>query len=183
MSYACEIDGQMPSRSVPLSVRVSDDDAAFLAAFEAPGATTPSEKLRAILAAARRRHLGARDFTDCAVLIEDMLRPAERRLRDAQRQAGRRSDFVFKLYEHMPEIMAEMIAASPTTDDGIDGLKRFEVALADQVFAVIEEILDLGLTSRSRSYDPDLIKDRLSPVLEIVELLKIARDQSHGGAR
>ena len=50
----------MPRR-IPLSVRITDADAAFLAQYKAEGATTPSEKLRALLADARRDAEGATD--------------------------------------------------------------------------------------------------------------------------
>jgi len=164
-------------RNVPLSVRVSDDDAAFLAKFEAPGANTPSEKLRAILSAARQRQEGARDFNGYARVVEDMLRPAHQRVRTVQREVGIRSHFVSKLYERMPELLAELVASAPEPGQDAEALRNFESTLADQMFALIEEILDMGLTSRSRTYDPDLIREKLPPLLEILDLLKISQDQ------
>lgn len=165
-------------KSIPLSVRISDADAAFLAMYQAEGATTPSEKLRAILAAARRRHDGARDFDGCSSVVEDMLRPAIHRVRNAQRDAGLRSDLVFKIYDRMPELVAELVAAAP--EDAQDGpaLRKFERALADQVFALMEEILDMGLTSRSRTFDPELIKEKLAPILEILELVRLSQQRT-----
>lgn len=167
-------------RSIPLSVRINDADAAFLARLDVPDAKTPSDKLRAILKAARRREEGARDFAGCAELVQDMLRPAVHRLREAQRKAGIRSEFVLKVYERMPELMAELIAAAPGSKEDDETLARFERAVADQVFSMIEEILDFGLTSRSRSYDPNLIKERLEPIIEILNLIKLSREQSKG---
>ncbi len=175
----------MPA-SIPLSVRITDDDAAFLAEFEAQGARTPSEKIRAILASARRHHQGARDFARCVEISEDILRPSAHRVRMAQRDAGVRSDFVLRLYERMPELMAELISAAPVNGDETEPgqsrqmLEKFEAALADQIFALIEEILDMGLTSKSRSYNPELIKSRLAPIYEILELLKAARQREKG---
>lgn len=168
------------SRSVPLSIRISDDDAAFLAAMDSPNAKTPSEKMRAILAAARRRHEGANDFAGCAEVVEDMLRPGLHRLREAQREASIRSDLVMRLYERMPELMAELVTSAPAPDGGPDALKQFEAAVADQVFAMIEEVLDMGLTSRSRSYNPNLVKEKLPPILEVVDLIRLSRQHTKG---
>lgn len=170
-------------RSVTLSVRVSDDDAAFLAGFEVPGAHTPSEKLRAILTSARLRQEGTRDFDGCARVMEEMLRPGVQKLRSAQREAGVRSHFLMKLYERVPELVADLVASVPEPDGAPEALRRFEAAVAEQVFAVIEEILDMGLTSRSRTYDPDLIRQKLVPILEVLELLKLAsrkKEESDG---
>ncbi len=166
-------------KSVPLSVRISDDDAAFLARFEAPGAKTPSEKLRAILAAARERDEGARDFTGCANMVTQMLRPGLGRLRRAQRAADTRSEFVLRLYERMPELMAELMSAAPEAEQDREALERLENSLADQLFAMIEEILDMGLTSRSRTYNPSLVRQRLTPILEILELINL-RERKQG---
>lgn len=166
-------------KSVPLSVRISDDDAAYLAQFEAPGATTPSEKLRAILAAARERDEGAQDFAGCANVVAEMLRPAMGHVRRAQREAGLRSELVLRVYERMPELMAELLSAAPETENGRRALEDLERRIADQIFAMMEEILDMGLTSQSRCYSPNLIGERLTPILEILALINL-REQRKG---
>ncbi|WP_421723991.1 hypothetical protein [Bauldia sp.] len=163
-----------------MSVRVSDDDAAFLAAYTTPGANTPSEKVRAILTAARRQHEGARDFVGCAELVTDMLRPGVGRLRELNHEIGTRSDFLMKVYERLPELMAELVTAVPGPEADLEALKKFEAAVADQVFAMVEEVLELGLTTRSRSYDPELVKRRLDPILEVLELIKLSKQQTKG---
>lgn len=167
-------------RSVPLSVRVSDEDAAFLARYEAPDAKTPSEKVRAILTSARRQFEGQNDFAGCAEVMEDMLRPGLHRLREAQREAGMRSDFVMKLYERLPELVAELVVSVPEPEAGREGLERFESSLADPVFAMIEEIVDLGLTNRSRSFDSTLVRERLAPILELLKLIDQSRQDAKG---
>ena len=49
------------SKSVPLSVRVSPDDARFISQIDIAGAATPSDKVRALLADARKRREGFSD--------------------------------------------------------------------------------------------------------------------------
>jgi len=49
-------------KSVPVSVRLEPGEAAFLAGLEIGDAHTHSEKLRAIIAAARQRQLGTEDY-------------------------------------------------------------------------------------------------------------------------
>ncbi|MEM7170780.1 MAG: hypothetical protein AAF530_11460 [Pseudomonadota bacterium] len=163
------------AKSIPLSVRISDKDAEFLASFDAEGAHTPSEKLRAILATARRRHEVGRDFDSCSTVVEDLLRPSLHRVRNAQREVGLRSDFVFKIFDRMPEMMAELMAAASDTAKDEKALRAFEGSLAEQLFALMEEVLDMGLTSRSRTYDPELIKQRLPPILEVLNLIKLSQ--------
>ena len=50
----------MSSKSTPLSFRVSDEDAEFLAGLQLPGAVTPSEKLRVLVTRARMEHASQR---------------------------------------------------------------------------------------------------------------------------
>jgi len=162
-------------KSVPISVRLSEGDVEFLARFEAPGAITPSEKLRSILSDARKRHEGTEDVEDSQDLVREMLRPSERALRKLQRSENVRSDFVMKLYERLPEILAELMAGVPGQVEGGAGLREFEARLAEEMFSLIEEVFDLGLTSQGRTYDPTLIRDRLKPVLEILKLYEISQ--------
>ena len=167
----------MPT-SIPLSVRITDEDAEFLATYDAPGARTPSEKIRSLLAAARKRKEGAQDFAAGVELVEDMMRPALHAVRTAQATTATRSEFVLRLYERIPELVAELVSAHPESDP--ESLTDFEARLADVIFALIEEILDMGLTSKSRSYDPALIRKRMDPILEILELLRVARKNEKG---
>ena len=158
-------------KSIPISVRLSDDDVAFLASYEVQGARTPSDKLREILKAAREREKGIQDVSSCEDLLRSMARPAEKGLRQLQRETGIRSDLVIKLYERLPEMFAELIASAPGPAGEEKDLRRFEADLSAELFSLIEEIFDLGLTSPSRTYDPELMERRLKPILEIARIL------------
>lgn len=158
-------------KSIPISVRLSDDDVAFLAGYEVQGARTPSDKMREILKAAREREEGVQDVAACEDLLQTMVRPAEKGLRQLQRESGIRSDFVMKLYERLPEMVAELIASAPGADGDKQDLVRFEAALSAELFSLIEEIFDLGLTTPSRTYDPGLMDKKLEPILEVARLL------------
>ena len=171
------------SKSIPLSVRITADDATFLAELEIADAITPSDKLRAILADARQRASGSDDVASALALMERMLRPVLHRLMAAQREQGLRSDFVLELYERLPELFAGMLAAGAAVSGGATGMRKWEAGIADQVFAFIEEMLRLGLVSQTRAYNETLIRDRLKPSLEILRLLETASNTSEGEAR
>lgn len=167
----------MPT-SVPLSLRITNEDAEFLAKFEAKDARTPSEKVRAILANARRQHQGTQDLSQCLDNIQDLTRPGLHAVRTSQADLGIRSDFVVKLYEKIPEILAELIAAKIELGDSkkqAKSLKTLEYTLAKEVFGLIEEIISMGFTSKSRSFDPKLIRSCMEPIIEIVELQQMMK--------
>ena len=41
----------------------------------------------------------------------------------------------------------------------------------------IPEILDLGLTKQGRTYDGQLVQNRLQPILEVSELIRLSKSQ------
>lgn len=169
-------------KTTPLSVRVDDDDAAFLAGLDIADARTPSEKLRALLRAERRRQEGIDDPLEAVDFFRDTLQPAKRRIRQLETKAGTRSDFLMKLYDRLPEIAG---AAYSGPDEKVKApsktLLAFENEILDNVFALIQETLELGLTTRNRCYDVTAIEKRLTPVLEILELINISKQRRMGG--
>ncbi|MEM9494913.1 MAG: hypothetical protein AAGA09_02825 [Pseudomonadota bacterium] len=168
-------------KTASLSVRVDDDDAAFLAALEIEDARTPSEKLRALLHAERRRQEGVHDPVEAADMFRDLLKPAKRGVRRREMSAEQRSDFLAKLYERLPEIAGGAFAGPDARSKDLAGaLKKFEAEMLDEVFAFIQETLELGLTTRARCHDPAAFEKRLAPVLEILELMNMSRKRRKG---
>jgi hypothetical protein len=162
------------SKTVPLSVRITDDDATFLTSLDIADAKTPSEKLRAILARERRRSEGTQDPVAAVDLVQDMLRPAHRRVRRCE-EDGRRSDLVHKAYGRVPEI-AGLLMAGPASDDP-RSLAEFESRLAEKIASLSRDFMELGLFSHSRCYGDEAVKQNLPSLIELVELLSISNDR------
>ncbi len=168
-----------------LSVRVSSDDAAFLAELDIEDAVSPSEKLRALLHAEQRRQQGGHDVVEATYMFRDMLRASARLNRRIELMTGLRSNFLTKIYDRIPEIVA--IAYTGVDMDAnedekvlVDAARKFENALLDYIFEFVQETVELGLTTKNRCYDPDAINDRLTPVLEILDLIKLTKDKQKG---
>lgn len=161
----------MSGKTVPLSVRVSDEDAVFLASLEIDDAVTPSEKLRAILQDTRRRHTGLKDASEGGLLMREMATPARRNVRWQEGKLKKKSDLVLKLYERVPDIMARLIAG-PDVGDDPENLIQFERELTDQIAVLLKDFIALGLTSPVRVYAEDDFLSEMKPVIELVELLR-----------
>lgn len=159
-------------KSIPLSVRVSEEDAAFLARYESPGAVTPSEKLRALVSEARRRAEGAGDFSDCAELFREMFGPAVRRIGEANLALGVRSELVGKFAGWLAEAAAQLVTSLGDGGVTLADLRRLEAGVADRQAALLEDFLRLGVTSTAPCYDPGLVRKRLSVILELAALAK-----------
>ncbi len=161
----------MPGKTVPLSVRVSDEDAAFLANLEFEDAVTPSEKLRALLHEAQRRHAGLQDASEGGLILRDSAQPARRVVRRLEGKLKQKSDLVLKLYERVPDIMARLIAGPEDKKDP-ESLKAFEKELTDQICVVMKDLLVLGLSSPVRVYGEENFKAEIGPVVDLVELIR-----------
>ncbi len=169
-------------KSATLSVRVDDDDAAFLAGLDLADARTPSEKLRALLRAEKQRQEKGGDRVEATDMFADMLQHARRRIRKIETEEGVRSEFLAKVYDRLPEIMAAaFVGPEEKAKDQKASIVRFETETLSHAFVFIQEILDLGLTTQNRCYDPAAIETRLEPVLEIVELINLARERRKKG--
>ena len=168
-------------KSTSLSVRVNDDDAMFLATLQIGDAKTPSEKLRALLRSERRRQEGTRDAVEAADMVKDLLQPARRRVRALQSEAGVRSDLLKKVYDGIPEIAGLALVGPGQGGPGTpEDLKAFERLVVDEVFNLVQDLMELGLTPKNRVLDVDTVGERIDSVLEFIELINIAKKRKKG---
>jgi hypothetical protein len=172
----------MPGKTVPLSVRISDEDASFLARLDIEGAVTPSEKLRALLTSERRLREGGGDPADAEEMLEDLCRPARRRLRRAEKATGQRSEVAQKLYDRVPKLAALALTGPPQNKDASPdkALADWEGQWVELALALCEDLLHVGLVSDPRSFNKHKIKENLAPIIELAELVKIADKQGKG---
>ncbi len=167
----------MPNKTVPVSVRLPEDDAHFLARLTLEGAETASEKLRALISDARRRQHGTEEYPAALKLAQESMAPTLRIIRNSERGHGMHSELISRLGEWLPDCMAYLVASNgAATDLDDEELKDIERGLAERVFVLIQSILQMGVTRRSPCYDPSVIDERLDPVMDLAGV--IARTRS-----
>ena len=172
----------MPGKTVPLSVRVSDEDARFLASLDIEGAVTPSEKLRALLTSERRLREGGGDAADAEEMLEDLCRPAKRRIRKAEQATGKRSEVAQRLYDRVPKLAALALVGPTLSEEGeaADELDKWETRWIELTLSLCEDLLHFGLVSEPRSFSGRAMREHLSPIIELADLIKIADKQAKG---
>lgn len=169
----------MAPKSVPISFRISPDVAAFIAHLEMGEATTPSEKIRELIARAQRDHASRRTFKESAAVNREALTSSLANLQEAERELERHSELIRVLYDWLPEAMAILITAAPSADGqpSLPNLQRLERDLADRSVRLLESILRMAVTRQVDAYDPDLLSGRLDRVLELSALIAGQRDR------
>ncbi|NKB60099.1 MAG: hypothetical protein GKS00_27625 [Alphaproteobacteria bacterium] len=168
----------MPGKSVSLSVRLSPEEAAFLATYKSEGATTLSEKLRAIISEARQRRAGSESYAECLGFTEELLAPSMHRLREAESAEGMHSELLLNFVHWLPDIVATSMVNVPEAADAdaAERLEKLEAAIAKRIFVLIEQVLRLGVTGESPCYDPAIIAQRMPAIIKLNDIIKHSCD-------
>jgi hypothetical protein len=163
-------------RSVAVSARIPIEDAEFISQLQVEGARTPSDKLRSVIAEARRRHEGARDYGECLTLMRDLLTPTQARWRTAELAANAHSEPLGQLLEWLPDIAAFLMsgAADLPADPAPGRMQAFERGATERTFRLIEAMLRMGVTPRCPCYDPGAIIDRVDAILALSKAIDAA---------
>lgn len=174
----------MAGKSIPLSVRISDDDASFLAGLSLPGATTPSEKIRALLTKARTDAEGGQDYEAALIRVRDWLEPTSQQLRSREMTTRQRSELIADTLYWLPDLMAFLMAGpEPSTKKGDEGLKAFEAGVADRIFRFIEAVLRLAVTEKAPCYDPGIVSEGVRGALELTGVILTRRNTPEGNKK
>jgi hypothetical protein len=166
----------MNAKMVNIGARVPQQDAEFISNLTIEGAKTPSDKVRAIIAEARRRHQGSDDFNACFDLANNMLAAFTARTRQLEMEHGIHSEMVTRTLEWLPDMVAYVMSSKQTLKDGsAKGLIRVEKGVADRVFRLMESVLQMSVTQRCPCYDKNAVQDRIDPVLDLARVIEGTR--------
>lgn len=163
----------MPSKTVPFSFRISQEDAEYISGIKIEGATTPSEKFRAILSEMRQRETVKNDYQGCLKMVQRIMSDAIENIRKAELGNSMHSELVTRGFEWLPEIIAFLVS-SVTAGEEKDSKKMLldmEHGFADRLFRQFEAVLQLGTIRTCRCYNQDAIHDRLEPILHLSKII------------
>ena len=173
----------MSGKSIPLSVRVSDEDAEFLAALQIDGAVTPSEKLRALIARSRGEATEGRSFEASLARLRAQLEPTAQLLRTREMEQRGRSQLILEVMQALPDLGALLVAGpAPAARSKAEDLIAFERSVADRVFRLIEAVLRLAVTEKSPCYNPDVVTQGAVGTLELSRVILSSRLRTQPGS-
>lgn len=163
-------------KSIPISVRISQDEAETLARMRIPGATTPSEKLRALITEAHHRMQGPADYVESITQVQQWLAPLFESVLLAESRYDQHSDIVALLREWLPDFLAQVRLVgngSSVSEAGLTlaELRSLEKGIADRLFRLIERVFQLALISRCHCYDAELITKRMEVIQQLAAII------------
>ncbi|MDX1407166.1 MAG: hypothetical protein R3330_03505 [Saprospiraceae bacterium] len=168
----------MSAKMVQIGARIPQEDAEFISQLKVNGATTPSDKVRAIIAEARRRQQGAQDYQAGLNMMNELLGPVITHVRQLELKQQVHSELVSRTLEWLPEVLAFAVSSTSGLQDDkdVNALGHFEQSLADRVFRLMESILQMGVTQRCPCYDRRTILDRIDPILDLTRVINQTRN-------
>ena len=169
------IGGALTVQMQTVSARLPSDDLEWLSALDLPGAVTPSDKLRALIAQMRKQYEGALDYSACLAWLRDLLAPFIIELRGVEHRERIHSAAVSAIIAWAPQIMATMLSARDFGEDGAARAHEVEDALVQSCFRLVIALLRLGVTPAAECYTPDVIEKHLPRIIELVQLITANR--------
>ena len=157
---------------IPISVRISQEDADFIAELTIEGANTPSEKIRELLTQARLAHSQTHDYSTALAAQEQFFQVARRDVLHAEKEWGIHSHIVARLFEQLPDLAATLAADLPENAQAAD-LKRYECELMRRIVRLTDSILQLAVTGKGAAYD-DTVLQQLENTLKLAKIVQQA---------
>lgn len=160
----------MPNANrIPLSVRISQEDADFIAQLQFDGASTPSEKVRELLKQARLAHTEQKNYDGVLTSSEQLLATARHEILTYEKELGVHSHIVARIFEALPDLMATMVADFPKTCNKAE-LVDFEKQAMWRIVRLMDSILQLAITGKGAGYD-DTVLNELDNSLALANLI------------
>ena len=159
---------------IPISVRISQEDADFIAELKIEGANTPSEKIRELLTQARLAHSQTHDYSTALAAQEQFFQVARRDVLHAEKEWGIHSHIVARLFEQLPDFAATLAADLPENAQAAD-LKRYECELMRRIVRLTDSILQLAVTGKGAAYD-DTVLQQLENTLKLAKIVQQASE-------
>ncbi|NNK01139.1 MAG: hypothetical protein HKP58_12080 [Desulfatitalea sp.] len=156
-----------------ISARISHEDAEFLSQMKINGAETPSDKLRGLIAEARRRHNTSLDYAGSLQMLHELIFPIIQQVRQKEVDHQVHSEVISRLSEWVPDTLAFLISFFPQTksQDDLQNLLQLEQGLVKRLFLLLEAFLQLAISSHCPCYEPDTIQKRIRPVLDLCGII------------
>ncbi len=161
------------TKSVQISFRISHDAAEFLSGLDVEGAKTPSDKMRAILEEYRKKHSQIKEFIGCYKFLQEQLAPVTEVIRKAEFDHKKHSEILARTLDWLPDLFAFLVSSVLANEEEIleENILEVEKGVADRVFRIMENYLQMGITEKCPCYDPNLLSDQMKPILEIMDVL------------
>jgi len=160
------------TKTVPISIRISHQDAEFIANLQMADALTLSDKIRAIIKEVRTQKEKVDDYQSYLLLAKNKLNNVSDLIKIFEREGKQYSMFINLFQDWLTETFAFLAAfGTPKISEEVN-LEPLEAGIARRVFRLLEAVLRMGVTNEAPCYDKKIIHRGLAPLLELTEIIQ-----------
>ncbi len=159
----------MSVQRIPLSVRISQEDADFISEVRIGDANTPSEKIRELLKQARLAHTQEQDYAGALASVERFLQAAKHHVLQAEQAHGVHSSVLARLFELLPDLLATLIADADADADK-QALQVYEEKVMRRIVRLTDAVLQLAVIGKGAAYDDNVLK-HLDNTLQLAQVV------------
>ncbi len=162
-----------------VSVRIPEDDLAWLTGLDMPQANSPSDKIRRLISEARSRASVEGDYLSCVAQMRDALHSFHEGLQMQEHALQMHSEVLALLVSQLPELMAALATALPAEiKPSADNARQMEAQLATRTMRLLLSLLRLGVARNAPAYDAKLFDQYLPEIDELVRLMNTSRQSA-----
>lgn len=158
-----------------LSARLPIEDVEWLASIEIPGATTASDKLRALVARSRQLQESTADFQTSLAWARELVAPLLADIGAFEHREGVHSEAVRLIAEAAPQLMALLLSGRNLANNGRQNALQLEERLITRSMQLATALLRLSVTPSSPCYDPAGLDRQVLPMIELSNVVNSAR--------
>ncbi len=157
-------------KTIPLSVRITHEDAEFIAKLDIDGAKTPSDKIRAILKDKRNSDLSGNDYSEVLTNIENYLLPISRQIKQVQHDENTYSQVIEPIRDSIADLLAYFISSGKNVENILD-CQEFENELMERVSRLFERTIHLGIIQSTNNTRKNIFRNKLNSYIQLLRLL------------
>lgn len=161
-----------------VSARIPTEDLQWLATLQVQGASTPSDKLRALVAQLRRQHEGSLEYGASLQWMQDLVAPFATALGAFEHRQGKHSEVVRLISDWVPQLMALLVSENTLGREPLRRAQEIEEKLTARSIQLLLGILRLGITPGVDCYDPQVLEKFLPQVIELSAIIDSTRKLS-----
>ena len=107
-------------------------------------------------------------------MTQEQIAPVVEKIKKSELHTGTHSEVIARVAEWIPDMMACLVSKALGNSEELnhEELSDLEKEIAERVFRLIESFTQMAVTSRCPCYEPTLIRERISPIVELMDLIK-----------
>jgi len=165
------------TKTVPVSLRLSQEDAEFIAQLKMDDAITISDKIRSLIKNAKKQTAKGNNYRHNLQFVKERLSSVAELVKDYECETKQYSLLLSLFHDWLEEVFAFYVTLQNVSEPY--DLHSLEAGVAHRVFRLLEAVMRMGVTSEAPCYDRTLIYKQIAPILELTELINYKKEEAY----